>query len=99
MSFFRSNFENRHCHISQPRGRTLHSSPGPSGFPASRRAIDPLSFLMEEAADQPVCPVLPNTGPKPLRPLLKPHLVAALIRATPKFKFLLGFWRSRASLC
>jgi hypothetical protein len=57
-----------------------------------------LTFLVEEAADQPVCPVLPNTGPKPLRPLLKAHLVTALIRATPKFTFSLDFLSSRASL-
>jgi hypothetical protein len=50
-----------------------------------------LTFLVEEAADQPVCPVLPNTGPKPLRPLLKPHLVPALIRATPQVQVFAQF--------
>jgi hypothetical protein len=78
-------------HQPTEKSEPFHSSPGPSGLsPGGERSIR-LTFLGEEAADQPVCPVLPNTGPKPLRPLLKAHLVTALIRATPQVQVFVRF--------
>jgi hypothetical protein len=71
MSFFRSISKVRHCHTSlAEKGEPFHSSPGLSGLPPGGERSIRLTFLVEEAADQPVCPVLPNTGPRPLRPLL-----------------------------
>jgi hypothetical protein len=64
----------------------------------SKQEINPLAFLVEEAADQPSCSVLPNAGPKPLRPSLRGHLSPSPESATPKFKFLLGFSGARESL-
>jgi hypothetical protein len=40
---------------------------------------------MKKRPDQPSCSVLPNTGPKPLRPSLSSHLVASSERASPQF--------------
>jgi hypothetical protein len=64
-----------------------------------RQAIGSLNFLVEEAADQPSCPVLPNAGPKPLRPLLKGHLVTATDRASPQAQvFVRVLWVARESM-
>ena len=72
------------------RGEPFTAAPDFLASPGGERSIR-LTFLVEEAADQPVCPVLPNTGPRPLRPLLKPHLVAALIRASPQVQVFTRF--------
>lgn len=81
---FRIDFENMTLAI-QPAEKTqvLPQQPRTSCL-ALRQAIFPLTFPKEEAADQPSCPMLPNAGPKPLRPLLKAHLVVAPDRATPQ---------------